>query len=145
MTHRLVKRPAPRRPTLQAAIARDSNIPGTESTKPSGSTNPSNGLQTIVEARQPIYGHPALNFQRTAMVWNGLLANKLVRPITAQDVAIMMAGLKLARLIHTPTHEDSIYDVGGYMSCLEQVNSKRSNGGFDTGLVEGTLADKGLD
>lgn len=98
----------------------------------------------ITEERQPTYGHPALNFVRAAIMLNGLWANKLCRELTAEDIALGMAVVKLARLEQTPTHEDTITDVGGYMSCLEQVNGVRKfeGQGEGTGLVYGTLAEK---
>lgn len=94
----------------------------------------------VTTQRQPIYGHPALNFARQAIMWSGLLANKLVKPITPQEVALMMAACKIARLVETPTHEDSITDVGGYMSCLEQVNACVDAGTDGTGIRSETVA-----
>lgn len=94
----------------------------------------------IPAQRQPIYGHPALNFARNAILWSGLLANKLLKPITSQEVAIMMAGVKLARLIESPAHQDSIDDVGGYMSCLEQVNAVAEAGTDGSGIHSETVA-----
>ena len=95
---------------------------------------------SITSERQPTYGHPSLNFARQALVWTGLLANKLLKPITVQEVAIMMAGVKLARLMESPDHEDSIIDVGGYMSCLEQVTKAAAFGLDGTGIQEDTVA-----
>lgn len=91
-------------------------------------STPAGRAQQITADRQPIYGHPALNFQRCADVWNGLLGNKLLIPITAEEVAILMNGVKLVRLIETPTHIDSIDDVDGYSQCLRQINEVRDGG-----------------
>ena len=67
--------------------------------------------------RQQDYGTPVKNFTQIAMVWNGLLAHKLSKPITAVDVTLLMDGLKSVRLMNSPDHADSWIDKAGYTAC----------------------------
>ena len=71
------------------------------------------------------YGSPERNFERIAAIWNVILAEKLGHEydyeISAADVAMMMIGIKLARLIETPDHEDSAVDAAGYAALLAEI------------------------
>lgn len=72
--------------------------------------------------RQASYGHPRENFRRTAALWNGYLAARgFVALIKPEDVAQMMVLLKMARLMQTPDHRDSIVDMAGYAATLARV------------------------
>lgn len=80
----------------------------------------------IVEgARRKNYGHPSENHTRTAKLWSAYLK----RPISAQDVCILMVLLKVSRLAHDNRHEDSIVDVAGWIRNLEIVNEKPATDG----------------
>lgn len=76
----------------------------------------------IVEgARQQNYGSPEDNFKRIAALWETYLfyrPTKELWVITPSDVCIMMMLVKLARLMNTPDHWDSIEDVIGYATCM---------------------------
>jgi hypothetical protein len=63
------------------------------------------------------YGQPEDNFARIARRWNAHLQNVGRSQLTATDVAIMMADVKLARLENDPTHADSWIDLAGYAAC----------------------------
>lgn len=67
--------------------------------------------------KRQTYGHPRGDFDRIALIWYGILGI----PISAEQVSIMMAGLKLARLAETPDHRDSRGDVIGYMVALDEL------------------------
>jgi Domain of unknown function (DUF6378) len=71
--------------------------------------------------RQENYGPPRINFERTANLWNALLADKLNEPITPAEVGLAMVCLKLARLVQTPGHEDSYVDIAGYAATAGEV------------------------
>jgi hypothetical protein len=47
---------------------------------------------------------------RIAAIWSAILGH----PIKPPQVALMMAGLKLARLAHDPQHRDSSIDAAAY-------------------------------
>jgi hypothetical protein len=68
--------------------------------------------------RAEVYGPPAVNFRRIAALHNtylDLLAEaRGDYTLEAHDVAVMAILTKIARLIHTPDHEDSYLDICGY-------------------------------
>ena len=75
------------------------------------------------------YGDKTVNHQRIAQLWDDWLSNSRVREgqpgmITAYDVAMMMLLVKVARLMHSPGHQDSHVDIAGYASILEEIASK---------------------
>lgn len=78
--------------------------------------------------RNASYGEPEDNFQNIANIWNAqgycfgsFMRGESARNLTAADVALMMAGMKLARLKHNPTHRDSWVDMAGYAACGYEV------------------------
>lgn len=76
-----------------------------------------------IEERGKAYGHPRPNHENIARFFQACLARKLTTgaEITAGDAARMMIGVKLARLMETPNHKDSILDVAGYAACLLEI------------------------
>tara|TARA_R110000787_G_scaffold250820_1_gene356387 strand:- start:1759 stop:2031 length:273 start_codon:yes stop_codon:yes gene_type:complete len=79
--------------------------------------------ELAVRDRQNSYGSPEESFDRTAKIWNIILAGKLgeEHEISATDVAMMMCGMKLSRLIENPGHLDSTVDLAGYASILAEI------------------------
>lgn len=80
--------------------------------------------------RQQDYGDKLSNFTQIAMLFTGTLARKL-NPgtiITADDVALLMMQVKVARLANMPTHKDSILDIAGYAGCLDKLQEERDKG-----------------
>lgn len=80
--------------------------------------------------RQRDYGNKLQNFSQIAMLWQGTLATKLQASaqITAEDVALCMMQVKIARLAKSPDHQDSILDIAGYAGCYEAVQLERATG-----------------
>jgi len=62
--------------------------------------------------RNASYGSPVQNMQDTADLWSVVLGV----PVTAQQVAICMSLVKVARLVKTPDHQDSHDDAAAYMA-----------------------------
>jgi len=88
---------------------------------------PKNVLEKALEAvtgdRADNYGDQLTNFTNIADRMTITLREKLIAPITPQEVALLMLDVKLARLVKTGgRHEDSIVDIAGYALCLEKVN-----------------------
>lgn len=80
------------------------------------------------------YGKPEDNFARIAAHWTayirntGLLTAREVETFefTGTDVAIMCALLKIARLEHQPSHQDSWIDLAGYAACGAEIALART-------------------
>lgn len=70
--------------------------------------------------RQAAYGSPRPSYVAQAQVWSGLLAHKLKEPLTPEDVALLLAGMKLVREIRKHKR-DNVVDVHGYMLVLAHV------------------------
>lgn len=80
--------------------------------------------------RQQDYGDKLQNFSQISMLWQGTLAHKL-QPgqfITAEDVALCMMQVKIARMAKSPDHRDSLLDVAGYAGCYEKLQAERADG-----------------
>ena len=77
----------------------------------------------VFGARQGTYGHPRDDFARIAVLWASYLAAKYGGSATVEpeDVSAMMILLKMARLMETPTHRDSIVDIAGYAETMARV------------------------
>lgn len=72
--------------------------------------------------REKAYGHPIIDFTATAHIWTGLLLNKLDtgKAISAKDVALCMAGLKLSRESRNPRRDNRV-DAIGYVITADRV------------------------
>lgn len=79
----------------------------------------SNALK-IVEERGQDYGEVLANHKRIAEIWS-IILETTVKP---EQVALCMAGTKIARLIQTSDHYDSWLDLAGYAAvgseCVKQ-------------------------
>ena len=76
----------------------------------------------VTKDRASEHGDMEDNFQRIAAYWNEHLG--LVDFIKTEDVAAMMALLKIARIHSNPTHMDNWVDACGYLACGGEVVSK---------------------
>lgn len=73
----------------------------------------------VVRERGDDYGRPSDNFKRIADLWSVYLG----RDVTLQDVGMLMALVKIARLMATPGHGDSLVDLAGYAAATyEAIN-----------------------
>ena len=78
--------------------------------------------------REQDYGTPESNFQIIADLWNDYLfpslkENKAV--ISAMDVSMMMALMKIARIRNGGGTGDSFVDLAGYAACGGEINARR--------------------
>lgn len=70
--------------------------------------------------RNKQYGAPENNFERTAQIWSVILGI----PISNEDVAMMMVGLKMARYASKSGYQpDTWIDIAGYAGCGYEVGA----------------------
>ena len=70
--------------------------------------------------RENEYGSPEDNFTAIAGFWSVYKGVEF----TANDVAMMMALLKIARIRTGTATDDSYVDLAGYAACGADINSK---------------------
>jgi hypothetical protein len=68
----------------------------------------------IVNDRGRVYGDPLVHFPRVALVWSGIIGHE----VTAIQVALCMAGLKMIRTEECPTYSDNSNDIDGYVDLV---------------------------
>ena len=72
--------------------------------------------------RAETYGDPVDNFETVGVIWGAILdANPNPGPLRPSTVALMLAGLKLARLSTNLDHRDSWVDLAGYAALGGEV------------------------
>ena len=73
-------------------------------------------LEICTGSREVAYGKPENNFDNISALWSAYLQKKwnTSNGISSTDVAAMMVLMKVARLIHNPSHADSWIDIWGY-------------------------------
>ena len=71
----------------------------------------------VIAERSAQYGDAAPNMSAIAARWSATLG----REITPAQVVLCLLDLKLARLAHDPTHEDSAVDICGYAALLREL------------------------
>lgn len=70
--------------------------------------------------RKSSYGAVQVSFARYAKVWSGLLGAKLKEDLTASDVALLMAALKLVRESNKQ-QSDNVVDAHGYLILHDEI------------------------
>lgn len=71
-------------------------------------------------ARQGSYGHPLDNWTRTAALWSVILG----REVTAEQAALCMVAVKIARHVHTG-QRDNLVDAAGYALVVQMIGEER--------------------
>jgi hypothetical protein len=66
--------------------------------------------------RQDDYGHPLDDFSRTAKIWSAIIGV----PITAEQVALCMVGVKISRECNMHK-DDNLIDAAGYLGTLQML------------------------
>ena len=79
--------------------------------------------------REQTYGHPSLNFERTAVLWSVIFGH----PVTLRQVALALVCLKLAREVHQHKR-DNLVDAIGYLRCIEKMEGQDDGFDIDTGI-----------
>lgn len=86
--------------------------------------------------REQDYGIPENSFRLIAEFWHTYLSAKCVAAgvhvqLEPEDVAAMMALLKIARASANPEHIDSWIDGAGYMACGGEISTHWSTRGTE--------------
>ena len=79
----------------------------------------------VIAERSVQYGDAAPNMSAIAARWSATLG----REVTPAQVVLCLLDLKLARLAHDPTHEDSAVDVCGYATLLRELTETSNKEG----------------
>lgn len=116
------------RPVVGASVA---VVAGEEAVKPidAGKSNFSilaeydSAVAGITQNRGKNYGHPSLNFERIARLQD--VCEECKDPLIKQ--VLRMLCVKIARLIETPEHLDSLIDIAGYARTGAMVLDKRNS------------------
>lgn len=72
--------------------------------------------------RNKDYGAPWDNHRRIASLWTILFGHD----VTPAQVAIAMALVKVARLVHTPDHHDSFVDGAAYLAIADELSKHKA-------------------
>lgn len=84
-------------------------------------------LAGTLRKRGKDYGSMRANHERIAAIWSVVLE----RPVTPEQVALCMAGVKIARLVQSPNHEDSWLDLAGYAAVGAEIADDGQTEQFD--------------
>lgn len=75
--------------------------------------------------RHDTYGHALDEYTRLASFVNTALATKLKSELTAEDLLLVMALMKINRNIGNPGHRDSRVDSCGYLGLIDECQGER--------------------
>lgn len=67
--------------------------------------------------RQAAYGPPKSSYDAMAKVWSGMMVHKLYLDLTAEDVVLLLAAMKLRREAFRPKRDNRV-DTHGYLLVL---------------------------
>ena len=79
--------------------------------------------QLVNGARNDAYGSPSANQKAIADLWRAYLSG--VDVLRDSDVAVLNILQKIARLQHSPDHEDSWVDTAGYAAVGFEVSQEK--------------------
>ena len=79
-----------------------------------------NAKECVCGQRQQDYGTPENNFALIASLWSVYLGKE----VSAKDVAMLMALMKIARIKSGSGTLDSFVDLAGYAACGAEVNAE---------------------
>lgn len=86
----------------------------------------SDAVGDVLRERGSEYGDPWESFDRIAGLWSQVLP--VERRLRPSEVALCMAGLKMARLVHDPLKEDSWVDFEGYVRLGRMLATELEGG-----------------
>jgi len=84
-------------------------------------------IRTITKDRQDVYGNPEDNFDLIGALWNLYLTGRKDNTtlyLTPEDVAVMMALMKIARITTGERKIDNFVDLCGYSALAYEMAVK---------------------
>ena len=94
----------------------------------------------VYKQNEDVYGHPKINFERTAALWNAYLGTSL----TAEEVGFCMILFKIARDMNRHKR-DNLVDIAGYAAAIDRVyatqttiSTEPTSGTTGSGAVQAT-------
>lgn len=81
----------------------------------------------VCNDREAQYGKPEDNFKLIGKLWGAYLSASMenpIRNISPDEVAMMMALLKIARIATGARKDDNYIDLAGYAACGAECQSK---------------------
>jgi len=69
--------------------------------------------------RETSYGHPADDFNRTALMWTAILGTL----VTAKQAALCMCAVKISREVNSPKR-DNLTDLAGYAAVAARIENR---------------------
>ncbi len=78
-------------------------------------------VSSTLQSRLEDYGDSRSTHESIAAMWTVILGH----PVTARDVALCMAAMKLVRYTRTPAHRDSIVDLVGYAAIAAFLSARK--------------------
>ena len=89
-------------------------------------------MKEVLDSRGDDYGSPRHNHQIACDLINAYLKEHPNKDnLQPEDSMIMMILIKVARLVSTPQHIDSIMDIAGYAFCaIDAINEIKTKGEY---------------
>jgi len=75
----------------------------------------------ITETRKDKYGHAERNFETISDLWNVYLGDRLKGNLSPNDIGVMMALMKIARIASGTQQTDSYVDAIGYLALAGEI------------------------
>ena len=102
------------------------DIPRSESERPTSAMNSPQDIadyavRLVSGDRQNDYGHPLDDFTRAGKIWEAILGV----PVSAEQVALCMVGVKIAREVNRQKIDNTIDGIG-YFLTLSMVQQERA-------------------
>lgn len=80
-------------------------------------TEQSETVTEVIDGRVGVYGDPVETFPRIAQIWSAIVGCE----ITAEQVPLMLIGLKLLRTAEAPDYSDNSDDIEGYLDIFRKI------------------------